>query len=319
MPTVTELWDGRGDGSRSTGGRGNEGIQRRYRRRFRVMLDNREQGVLDVYEATGIPRLGDPFASGDRLDLTARCVELEPESTEEPREWYMTANYSSDPADFGDPLKEIPGGPANEPGQKDGKPHDPNSTQNNEDDDPVRQPAEINYDEGTYQEVAYEDDDGRACNYSNGEPIDPPLMREVRYMIMTITRNQASWDAQKMMGFGGARNSEPFFGHPAGMVKARTPKATQQFTKGGRAYFRATYVFEIRESHAIKVLDAGYFEIVANKRVPIMDKFGRPIAAPWPLDNNGGKLSEASVLAGSAFYRTFNFGEEKDFAGLNLP
>lgn len=327
--TVREQIDGR-EAEFETGGKGNEGVQRRYTRRFQVTLDtwgSNGQDLIDAVLATGIPRLGDPFTTGRHTDLGSRCFSVVPSATEEPRVFLVTAQYSNQPSDFGEPEKEV-GNAANEPGQNENKPSDPNNPNSQEGDDPLSRPAEIEWGEGQYSEVIHKAtlvtagvaaaNTTAVCN-SAGEPFDPPLEIERTFLTLRITRNQANFDQNKAQSFKSQMNSDTFFGFEAGKCKCKSITATNQYEKG-RHFWRVTYFFEIRDSWDYEILDAGYWELVGGERVEIKFPNGRPLSAPWPLDGAGAKLTVAQVQAGNAMqYRTYRVGEQKGFAGLNLP
>lgn len=145
MPTVTEIIDGR-NALIEAGGRGNEGIQRRYVRKFRVILDNWTDGGLRAASAPGIPRVGEIYRdAGGSVDTGARCHAVEPESTSEGRQWLVTCSYSSSDSDIGDIDKETAGK---------ADPNDPNNNSSDpgsggggsgQEGGPLSKPAEITY------------------------------------------------------------------------------------------------------------------------------------------------------------------------------
>ena len=65
VSSANEIWDSR-QGSIDQGG------QRSYTREFRVITDDWTDGPKVVRQATGIPRIGDPYApSGTETDTAA--------------------------------------------------------------------------------------------------------------------------------------------------------------------------------------------------------------------------------------------------------
>jgi hypothetical protein len=314
---VLETFEGRG-AQITAGGNNREGIKRTYKRRFQVVLVNAADGPLGAVLSLGIPRIGDPYVSGNVADLGARCHDVSPESTDEPRQFFVVASYSSDPKDFGDPNKETKGA------------KDPNDPKDKDSNNPLQKPAVIEWGEGQYTEVVQKatlvqgeadggDQDNQAVANSAGEPFDPPLEVERSFLTLTITRNQADFDPQQASGHKNAFNDDDFFGFEAGKVKCKSITARTMFEQG-QSFYEVRYFFEIRESWDYVFLDAGYWEIVDGKKKEIQLKNGRPVPAPWPLNGAGHAMTEGDVQAGANLqYRTFRVADKKSFDALNLP
>ncbi|MBL8799267.1 MAG: hypothetical protein JNM56_35605 [Planctomycetia bacterium] len=306
MPTVTEIWAGRGGGD-TAGGSGNEGTQRRYTRRFRVLMDSALDDSYEVLRVEGIPRITDPYVSSKgATDLGARCHDRNAEQVEGHRRmWEVTAEYSTDPADIGDPDKEG-GGDGGEQ-------------------DPLAQPAEIVWDgnEATRPaEVGYDANFGtvRGVVNSAGDPFDPPYEIDDYRPTLTITRNQANYSQGLALAYVNKVNNDGFFGFAPGQAKCKKISA-KSVTEKGRTFWSVTYVFELRETWEVQYLDQGIYEWVGNDRRHIKtdDPERLPVSAPVPLNGAGGKLPRADVLDGNFAYRTYLFYTSASFSGLNLP
>ena len=345
MVAVREQIDGR-EVDFSSGGLDNEGVVRKYVRRFQVELDTwstlttpKGQDLIDAVLAPGIPRIGDPFTTGRHTDLGARCSSVRPIATAEPRFVNITCEYSNNPRDFGVPTREV-GNAANEPAQN-GQPSsnenqktDPNNPQAAESDDPLSRPPEISWGEETYTERVEKTtlvtdinagadglkDDQPVAN-SAGEEFDPGLEIDMSRLTLTIVRNQAKFDHEKMQGFFGKLNSDTFFNFASGMVRCKSITAQNSYEKG-KEFWRATYSFVIRDDWDYQILDAGYWDLsgAGAKKKEIQLENGRPTPVPFPLDGNGIALTDAQVAARTNFkYRRFRVFTYRSFSQLRLP
>lgn len=325
MPTVTEI-TGR-NGPIETGGKGREGIKRTYVRRFRVRMDRWSDGPLRVLTAPGIPRLGETYAPPDgTIDTGARCHSVDPQDTDEPTVWTVTASYSNDPADIGDMQKEAGGAP------------DPNNPQDNSGDqgqsgsgsqpnDPLAKPAQIVWSVDRYTKVAQfaikDIDTGKqdaALASAAGEPFDPLPEVDAGRLTLTITRNEPSFSQVTSALFQDKVNSDTFAGFGAGKVKCNGITG-QSAEESGFSYYVVTYSFSMRDDGwRLKLLNQGMYEFAAGKRVRILDdKTKEPITSPVPLDANGAKLTVAAVQAGSFTFKNYQVYDEREFSVLNLP
>lgn len=309
MASVEEIWTGRA-GSAETGGKGNEGIQRRYTRCFRVITDSVVYDSLAVMSITGVPRLFDQYVTTLVVDLGARCHSVSARQTDEPRIWEVDAQYSTSPSDIGEKQKEDNKG-------ADGK-------------TPTQKPAEISYGSERYTKVIKRatriGDTGDIPNApiasSAGEEFDPPIEIDDTRPTLTITRNEAAFDSSMPSQYCDKLNSDPFFGFAAGQVKCMSITAVTQHDQD-QDFWKVTYLFHVRPVDPgwnVKILDAGFWEInqATNKRTLIRAR-NRPVPAPWPLDAQGHALSEAAVQADSVFFREYRVYNKTAFAPLALP
>jgi len=329
MPTVTELFDGR-DGPLEAGGQGNEGIQRRYVRRFRVITDDWRHGPMRVRTAPRIPRIGDIYEEADGTrDAGARCYAVEPETSEEPRQWFVTASYSTSEDDIGDIDKETGGAAdANDPNNNAAEGPSNDGSGESGGDNPLARPSEIVYEpqQGTkIVTLGYSLDDlnliavGQVpLTASSGEPIDPPIEIPDSWAMLTITRNELEFYDTKVEQFTNTINSTAFLGFDVGKVRCAGISA-RSVTESNLRFWQVTYSFEIRKTHNVKFLDQGYYQLVGGNKERILDFGGGQLAAPWPLNGAGEELTPAEVTAGEFSYREYRVFEYADFTALNLP
>lgn len=326
MPTVTEIIEAR-SANIEAGGSGSEGIQRRYSRQFRVWMDSWADSSLRVVICEGIPRIGDVYSVGGTTDTGARCHRVDPQATEEPRQWTVTVEYSTSPNDIGDMLKEAgtsadPNNPADNSGDQ-GQGGGPGGSQAN---NPLAKPAQIVWGVERYTvaaQKAYKDVDSGIQNVAvasaAGEPFDPPVEIDAGRLTLTITRNEPTFSQVTATLFQDRVNSDQFFEIGAGKVKCNGITGQSQ-EENGVQFWVVTYSFSIRlDGWYLVVLNQGFYEISGGNRVRIVDSNGDPVSAPVPLNAAGAKLTVAQVQAGSFTYRTFQVYEEREFSVLNLP
>lgn len=290
VTSATEIWDSR-QGSIDQQG------QRSYTREYRVITDDWTDGPKVVRQATGIPRVGDPYApSGTETDTAAVVTSVTPrQNPEHPTVWLVRVEYRTRQID---PLQ------ANE--------------------DPLDRPAQIEWSFVPYRKVVWEDIDNNAIDSSAGEPFDPPVEIDDSRPVLRITRNESGFDPARAVEYQDAVNDAAFFGGAVGQVKVASISASNQF-EAGIEFWRVSYEFHFRrEGWALKVLDRGFLRLTAGARtlatLPAHDASGgkildQPVSAPILLDGAGAPLA----VGGTPQYRTFNVYKSKDFSVLGLP
>src|SRR3990167_6284231 len=104
---VDEIWNGR-TGVDETGGKDGEGFIARYERVWRVIVDDQLDGPQKVMRASGIPKLTDPYRAKKSLDLGSLCHRIGARRESGTRlMWIVSASYSSDMEQVGDPKHEV--------------------------------------------------------------------------------------------------------------------------------------------------------------------------------------------------------------------
>ncbi len=211
---------------------------------------------------------------------------------------------------------------------------------------PLSKPIEIAIDGQQYEKIV--DVTIPNATYPSGQPIlnsandpfDPGVTREDSRTIITVTRNEAAYDAGSGSGFNPASidgwrdttNKYTFFGYAPKCVKLVSVSARQEWhpyfydttsTPPNPGYYWAvTYTFQVdKNTWDKKVLDAGYRTYDSTAKVwhqIVID--GVPATAPVPLNGSGqmqapdsggliqGVYRDFEVLAETDFGATFGFG-----------
>jgi hypothetical protein len=278
---VNEIWNGRK-------GTSNEKGEREYTRSFRVITDNALTSSVSVRNAAGIPRLFDVYADlGGDVDTGAVVRRITETQTEEPWVWEVLVEYSSNVQfEFNDV-------------------------------NPLLRPTEIKWGVNRFTRPFNRDLNLQPVRNSAGTAFDPlPEMDDIR-LALTLTRNEASFDASVAEDYINSVNADIFFGSEPGKVKCSSISAERAFDKN-TFYWKVTYEFEIKGlGWAFYLLDQGYMEkgTAPNTLVAMRDQFGAVLTSPTLLDGAGHKLAAGA----DPVYLTFDAYPSLPFANLRLP
>lgn len=277
--------------------------KRSYTRKYLVLTDSRYDDAIvvsngvDPFSGEFIPPLGfrynngSPFPGSFQSDLGAfvsqiDCVEVE--RSHSGSFWEVTVQYSStDPAAF--------------------------DAQN-----PLNSPPRISWGLSRFTSVAEFDINQNAILNSAGDYFDPPLEKDDSRQVLTIVRNEPTYDASMTYVYKDSINEDVFWGLPPGVVKLMDRSAELQHSGdcpiNGGYYWEVKYEFEIRpEGWTRYVLDQGLKQLDGGNLVNIVDANGEPISSPMLLNGEGGVGS-----AGGAVFLPFDVYQPRNFAAFGL-
>jgi len=153
-------------------------------------------------------------------------------------------------------------------------------------------------------------DGGKPIVNSAGESFDPPVCEEKYDLVLTITRNQATFDEKAYEEYRGATNKEPFMGFEVGECMMANISG-EEVVQGDFIYWRVTFEIHIRREATAegtiiggwkrRVLDQGFRTFFENDDdgkpiyTNILDSNGQPITAPALLDGDGQKLANGAA------------------------
>jgi hypothetical protein len=298
MPTpgihyiVREVFDGRE-------GELNGDLERSYTRTFLVDSPFQNDDPMNIAIQTGIPRVWDPYITPRGIDMRAWCISSRPALEKGPYLWKVTSRYSSKP----------PAG--SRPDQA-----DPN---------PLLRPAIIKWATQTVQqamEVTFDpldfaaDPDILTAN-SAGDMYDPLPEIAARNLVLTVEKNQATYDEQKALDYIDTMNDADWWGGKFHVWQARVDDINgSDVFEGGMIYWKVQYVIHIRPSGyvwTLSLVDIGGRELVGGVMKEIISNRGNPIQALL----NGAGLKQAPPF--DPVYNTFFPYRERDFGALGLP
>lgn len=272
---------------------------RRYTIIYRVVTSNARIGVQQVILQCPV-RIGSTYSYGAIIDNTleidtgswVQTITGEPEATGDGKNWLVTVEY----------------GPKEPP------------TEN-----PLDATPTVTWDFVSAEEIVDKDTDGKPVINSAYDYFDPPLTREKRDPIVTVVRNEATFDYDLAFAMQDVISSDVFLGAAAGLWKINkiTGVAAESIALDGTKYTYWIVTYELqfnRNGWKRPVLNQGMRQLnttlvngVANGWEPILVN-GQPISSPAPLDNAGRALNPNATIV----YKTFKVYFEMPFTNLNF-
>ena len=265
-----------------------EGGKRTYRAMYVVVTDDINDGPLTVRMAAGIPQIGDSYSLGNDYDPTAFVKSITPtRKGENSKVWEVVVEWSE--------LAKV--------------------------DNPLNRPAKKNWGFEQAGKVAWQDIDGKAILNSAGDYFDPPIEIEDSRPLLTVVRNDATFDPLLAIDYQDAVNEDRFLIANPGQCKVAGIEASEE-EENDVKFWRVVFHFAFRrEGWLAEPLDQGRYATVdangaAQKRTPIPDKAGDPVTDPVPLDGKGAELVDATPE--TAKFLKFTVYKKRLFSRFNI-
>lgn len=192
---------------------------------------------------------------------------------------------------------------------------------------PLDKPYELSWSLAPYQTTTIEDIDGSPILNTAGDPFDPIEIDDSR-VVLTVTRNEASFDGPLAWEYRDAINSDEFLGSPPRTVKVAGITARRHYDQTVLRdwFFTVTYNFHFNaDGWRKKILSTGLRELVNGKREPIYSprKAGSAITTPAMLDKNGKHIPNEDELeegeeAGEPHWLEKKVYKELPFSTFNI-
>ena len=259
---MNEIYAGR----EGTGFSANSRYARSYVRKFRARIDPLDPDG-ELYDDTDVladKRLPRPFGayvsnwSGlGKADINALAVDFQAarEFADDWQTWIVTVRYSTDVP---------PGGPDfrfNFAGTQFGEdlfdedlPHFR----------PWIQLPEYEWSAVEATTAKQWDRNGKPFLNSAGQPFAPAPTVEIAYPMLTITRNEETYEPSMVSAWAFAVNAADFMGYPAGCVQ-HLPPTCKVMWEGGQKYYRVTRKLRFKPEEFIDVFDFDT-TVVENQR-----------------------------------------------------
>jgi hypothetical protein len=267
-----------------------EGV-RDFSRSYIVVVDSPTDGQASILADPRIPAKYSIYATDTETDLGARVVSREAKQEGEGYfVWMVTVKYSSK---WYDAAKA--------------------------DENPLLRPAVNSWSSKDFQVPFTEDLDGDAVVNASKESFDPPIMKDVGRLVLTVEKNVAIVSPTQILEYLHSVNDSDFRGFPAGQAKLMRASFAEQY-EGEQVYDKLRLEFEFNEDgwENISVLNQGYMELDPNdltKFRMITDRSGNPVSRPRLLDEEGDQLDLATQ---DPVFLSFRAYPRKDFSQLGI-
>lgn len=284
--TVTERPDG--STNRSIEDSGKSG-QRTLQRVFDV-IGPATADEIEYELAFGVPRVGDPY--GAYLSLWCRSVNTQRVS---PILCRVTASYKG------------------------------NSGTEEQEDNPLLQPADISFSTLTSEEAIDEDINGNPIATVNGEPLSG-LTMPISDLACTITRNLAAFNPSSIYLYTNKTNSSSFLGFPSGTLRIADIQARSVFSDSF-AYWVVSVTIHARKP--LRTTDdrawwkrlrheGFYIDDGSGNIIRAVDADGQPVTSPVPIILDGVNDGEEETDKSVAYWAEFQVFDEIDFNSLGI-
>jgi hypothetical protein len=141
-------------------------------------------------------------------------------------------------------------------------------------DNPEQDLAEISWDYEEAQEAPAHDLNGYPYVNAAKMPFSPAHSVPKNYDILTVTRNELSFNHSKASAYASRLNSKPFLNAPTGCVQIYAPRGVQKSVGSGLRYWRVTYKLKFRPPQRT----GGYsINLQPNGGIRMYDKENKPI------------------------------------------
>ncbi len=281
--SADEIHDGRGGGiTLSLDGK----MVRQYTRNWRVVTSNNHDNAATILSDYRFPLVGVTYPN----DIFAFCRSIVPRNTaKSKRVWIVTATYSTERQIVENPLAD---------------------------------PAEIEWDTVDRTRPFFKDKDGLAILNAAGFYFDPPVEDDDSRWVATVVGNVPavpSW----LGAYRNAINTDAFTldGYSVGvrMAKMAAIRIGKWQERNHIQYRVLTMKIGLNEDTWIKeTLNDGFYELASGGADPthIEDTNGDKVTMPWPLDSDGKMIAKPTPA--NATFISSSTAKEKAFSSLPL-
>jgi hypothetical protein len=269
-----------------------QSTNRTYTQRWRVTADDIATTIPAILTASSgltIPAMGAAHPADSTAKVQEKSCELE-----EPNSpiWIVTVSYARPSGGSGQQLEENP-----------------------LDEDPV-----IEWGDYATEKVHDKDIYGNAIKNSAGDRYDPPITSDVHYPVVTVVRNEATYDAELAHDMRDSINSAGTT--ICGLYTAQYAAKLVQWngrsaTRNGISYYEHTYRIEFNpETWVWDQLVSGLYQIDgAGKHVRCKDEEKKDAVIPMYLN----KTTGVQLAAGAdPQYTSYHIYKLRNFAVLGL-
>lgn len=273
---------------------------RDYTRLFRVYVDDKQDGPIEVMSAIPITQWVSYYSTPGESDpyALAQTASAQPNGDEKFC-WDVTYTYSTRPIDTGSINNPLAGGSPPGLGASPSAPAAPAPPGSQS---PSVRPWSLKFGvEQTQQATPGVDLFGDKVQASNGQPYTG-LTYDVAICYFELGIPRLTVNFGKPGQYVNAVNSDTFFGYLPGVLRCTGYDITSQFEQQWGYYYEVSLKFQIRpQGHVTTVLDEGTYWKVGFDNVKNQDKWSNPIDGAVLLDGAGGKKADAAAPVTNEF------------------
>jgi hypothetical protein len=251
-------------------------------------MDEKGVRTYTARDHADVPDMFDSYVTDTSIDTQALVISKSARETpDNPFRWEVEVNYSS-------------------------AAEDPEQAAEN----PLDRPAIYKWTSEASKDPLQEDTEGNAVTNSADMPFDPLPEVDVANRILTIVRNEETFDPDDKDQYTYTLNQNEIFNQPAGQGRLEPIEGEEQFENGIK-FWRVTYTIKFRKqpkTWQIWLLDQGPCELIDDEWVKVIDKNGTEVGVV-NLDGEGRKIDPAED---DPTYFGFYGYEEADWDPLDL-
>lgn len=264
----------------------NEKGERTYTLTYDVETDDPETGAGAVREAVGWFR-GEPYSTSTEFDPGAFCVGINSSCKDDDGlGWTVTVNFGPPPQGQDSPTEN-----------------------------PLNQPAQVSWSFSGFTRPVDQTIDGEAIVNTAGDPFANAIERDDSRPLLSISRNEASFNASLAYSYRDTVNSDSFMGAGPGQVKVSNISGDRQYDPNFGFYWTVSYEFEFNsEGFETKIVAAGLRQKGDNGKPENILVQGQPINDPMLLDKKGKQLKPGAP----PHVQEFKIYNETSFSAFNL-
>lgn len=238
-------------------------LGRVYTVRYLCKLSKSNLGAIELFNSTLTPKIGDSYQFGDasEFDTPATCTRIKPIGTENPTIWILECTYDTDRV-----VSMVT-------------------------DNPLNQPAEINWDAESDERPIQQDIYGVTYQSSSANAYDPPVMQRYSKSILRIRRNEATFNEANAKNWFNKINVGTFASYGQAFARVNSITGSSALANG---------VFHYQVSYEIAFNPYTWYDLILDQdwrdidgQVFLDRRTGQPLANQTPLNGRGRALWDA--------------------------
>ena len=198
--------------------------------------------------------------------------------------------------------------------------------------DPFAIPPQVQWGSQKFEAYLTKDANGNPLQNTAGDPFDPPPKRDDSRPVLTIVRNEATFDPLYAGNYKDTCNGTVFLGYDINTVKCDDIVAKREYHADYGYYWEVTYTFTlrlVRYDSSNVLIDNGWTEEILNcglRQISVADGNAHqilidkaPVSAPVLLNKAGQYIGPSSGVTATPIYLEFQIYPQMDYTVFNFP